>query len=664
MNKSILKTSFSLLTLSIAAGLFSASLLLAQPGGPRNLLAHALKGKTPGAYFQNMELWRKTQLVSLTQQIRALPDSVKGRLKKEGSAALAFSWPPLTASLYLDYKKTGNRANFETRQTERRTVLSRLVIGYLLSEDKKYLPQIINGLYAVLEESSWVLPAHLTLQKSGPGLPDPGDPVIDLGCGMTAPLIASVQFLLRRQLDERSPNINKRIDQELRQRIYAPYLQRTDYWWMGLRKQTVNNWNPWINANILYTALLNEQDADTLNSLAQKIIRSTDIFINQYPSDGGCDEGTTYWSHAGGMLVYLLQMLHSASGGQIGFQGDSLLHNMGTYIYKMQIAGDYFVNSGDGAPRTIPQPAKVWLYGNLLGDTTLQSFASYLFTLQNKSIGADNLEDFLMTVPLFNNLATTKPVSPLPAVSWLPELQVLTARSESGSAKGLFFSAKAGNNGESHNHNDVGNFVLYAAGNPVIIDAGIGTYNSQTFSSRRYELWQMQSGWHNCPLVNGYDQKDGKKYSAKDVAFSQKKGQLMLSMELGPAYPPEADVSSWKRTFNFFPQKGRLSLTDQFLLQKVRGESKIYLLTPCALKQNGDDHVTFYKDSTYTAPLLDLHTQGYKIEVENKAVTDDRLRNSWGSHLYRVILSFNRPAKNGLSAKGQLDFMEPAVIKK
>ena len=39
---------------------------------------------------------------------------------------------------------------------------------------------------------------------------------------------------------------------------------------------------------------------------------------------------------------------------------------------------------------------------------------------------------------------------------------------------------------------------------PVIIDAGVGTYTRQTFSSERYTIWTMQSNYHNLPMINGF----------------------------------------------------------------------------------------------------------------------------------------------------------------
>lgn len=640
------------------AGMFST--LWGQQSTPRNLLQHAVADQNIQACLSRINKWRRGWRESLTKQLTALPATIKKQLADTADRQLEFDWPALPASLFLEYKQNGNRSDFETVLAKRRSVLSSLVVGYMVTREKRYLPQIVNGLYAIMEESTWVLPAHLTLQQSGIGLPDPGDKIIDLGCAMTAPLIASVQFLMRDQLDSISPNINKRIDLELATRILRPYLERTDYWWMGFHAQRVNNWNPWINADVLYTALLNENNPAILDQLLNKIIRSTDIFINQYPADGGCDEGTTYWSHAGGMLVYLLKLLNSVSEGKIGFKNDTLLRHMASYIYKMQIAGDYFVNSGDAAPRTVPSPAKVYLYGTLFDDDTLKGFGAYLASLQKSVLPADNLQDFIMTLGVFDRLKKHPKITPQPAVSWLRDLQVVTARSGGGSQRGMFFSAKGGNNGESHNHNDVGNFVIYANGQPVIVDAGLGVYSSKTFSKERYTLWQVQSDWHNVPAINGYSQQAGKEFKAEKVLFDQKDKKVMFSMDISKAYPEKAGINSWSRVFVFNPDNRSLELTDQFSLCGAVKPGRLFLLTPCTLEEKLPGIWIFFQDKAKTKPLMEMCTRDYNVKVEQKVLDDSRLRNSWGEKLFRLVLIVKDV---GLKGKEKVTFRMPTILK-
>lgn len=76
--------------------------------------------------------------------------------------------------------------------------------------------------------------------------------------------------------------------------------------------------------------------------------------------------------------------------------------------------------------------------------------------------------------------------------SALPNLQVFAWR-----RGGLYVAAKGGHNGESHNHNDIGNFIVYADGEPEIIDVGNCVYTAKTFGAERYELMNTRSSNHN-----------------------------------------------------------------------------------------------------------------------------------------------------------------------
>ncbi len=89
-----------------------------------------------------------------------------------------------------------------------------------------------------------------------------------------------------------------------------------------------------------------------------------------------------------------------------------------------------------------------------------------------------------------------------------------------GSARGLTVAAKGGHNDESHNHNDVGEFVVYCDGKPLLIDAGVETYSRKTFSPQRYEIWTMQSAYHNLPTIDGVQQAPGAAFAARDVTYS------------------------------------------------------------------------------------------------------------------------------------------------
>ena len=603
----------------------------------RNILSQAFTQTQLQGKLSTIAAWRLEQKNHYLQKVAALPDSVKARLVKDGERGLKYEWPSIPASLYLDYKITGNRYNFERKNNERRKVLNELAIAAIITKDKKYIPQIANGIWTLCEQSTWVLPAHVVVQKEKTGLPDPYEVVIDLGSGTAASQLAMIQFMLSEELDNYSRGIGKRVFAELNKRIFQPYLSRNDFWWMGFTGQAVNNWNPWVNTNVLMTALYSSLGADSVGLIITKTVKSTDIFVNQYPDDGGCDEGPSYWSEAGGKLIRFIHVLNGLTSSPIQWNTQKLIYNMGNYITKVHIGENNFVNFADAFSKSIPDPESVYSYGSIFEDAPLKSFGAYLFGLQKQKLDNANIIDFLETSVVFDSLTTLVPKASLPAVSWFADRQVLTARSKAGDTSGLFLAVQGGHNAESHNHNDIGNFILYAQGLPVFIDAGVGSYTAQTFSSRRYELWNMQSQWHNCPTINGVMQKEGIEYKASNVKFDQNAKGVSLAMDIATAYPNEAAVKRYERKFDFDTVSNTLNIAENYELLESKEKLVIHFLVylkPVLEKpgklifaNNGKDIAAF----NYDAKLFD-------VNIEDKILDDDRISGIWGKQLYRINL--------------------------
>lgn len=632
---------FAIISLLVLAG---NSKIISQPA--RDYLVKSFSSEQHTANFSKIADWRISQKKMIEEGVSNLPDSIKKIHISDANKALPYPWPALTADLYMNYKIKGNRSDYENLMYERRRILNQLVIGYLISHEKKYIPQIVSGLWAVLEESSWVWPAHLYLQKSSIGLPDPAENIIDLGAGETASNIACIGFVLSNELDEYSTLINKRIHGELEKRIFQPYLQRDDFWWMGFGKRAPNNWNPWVNTNVLYAALYTISNKATLNLLVNKITRSADKFINIYPEDGSCDEGYEYWGEAAGKLIRLLYLLDDASDIKINFSSLPLLHKMGTYITKVYIGNGYFINFAD-ADKIIPRAESVYRYGQIFNDDTLKRFSAYLFKLTGRKLST-HLVDFIEMTKVYAEISELSAEPIIPAFNWFPDLQVLSARNKNGNEKGLFFAAQGGHNAESHNHNDVGNFILYVDGNPVIIDAGVGEYTSKTFSSERYTTWNLQSQWHNCPAINGVDQKDGRQFEATTVSFNNKGKSVVFQMDISKAYPDEAFVKKWERIFTFNALENELELKESYLLQEWKQASKSYFLTRCKVKKMNNGTLLFEDHNEKYLLQLKYNEKLFECNIERKEVADPVLQLNWGEAIYRVVFT-----SKSTSTKGQ-----------
>lgn len=220
-----------------------------------------------------------------------------------------------------------------------------------------------------------------------------------------------------------------------------------------------------------------------------------------------------------------------------------------------------------------------------------------------------------------------------PDYTWYPETEFYYARK--GKA---FFAAKGGYNDESHNHNDAGTFSLWVNDTPMLIDAGVGTYTRQTFSSERYTIWTMQSNYHNLPLVNGVPQKYGRKYKAKVLDAANGR----FSVDIAGAYPSEAKIKEWKRSYQV--KGNRLDIRDQFELTEASQPNQVNFLTWGEV-QLEEGQVTIQVNGQKA--VLKFDGKAFEAKKESIALTDPRLSNVWGKEIYRISLTAKQVTDKG-----------------
>ncbi len=552
---------------------------------------------------------------------------------------------PLTT--YLEYVRIGDRKNCDALDGAQRTQLQNLVLGELLEGKGRFIDAIIDQVWMICERSTWVGTAHLASQKQGAGVPDVNDVIIDLHSGEQSTLLAWTYYFFKTEFDRVSPLISKRIEQELETRTFRPYLSRDDLWWMGFKGSFVNNWNVWCNYNVLMSALLAETDPQLKREIVRKTMRSVDHFINYYKDDGGCEEGPSYWGCAPGKMMEYLEALRDATGGKVDIFQEPLIRKMGEYIAKMHIDSMYFINFADAGARNGSVPTVIYRFGKNTQSPELMSFGKYMGDLvgfeKNPLQGAfDQVLNYLL---IRNEFAQCEAKAPAYKSVWMDGIQVVVGRERTGSNQGLFFAAKGGYNNESHNHNDVGSFVLYKNGKPVLIDAGVGTYTAKTFSSRRYEIWNMQSAWHNLPLVNGEQQAFGTRYRASDVSFSDQGRRLIFSLNLAAAYPLQAACKSWKRTYTFV-RGNYLKVADQYQLAEVKGATALHFLTACKVDASKRGILLLGEGEQQVKMIYDPRQM--KLMLEEKVMDDDRM-DFWGKKLTRIELNYQVQGRQGES---------------
>ncbi|RZK39306.1 MAG: hypothetical protein EOO90_19195 [Pedobacter sp.] len=585
--------------------------------------------------------WKQKRKQLITEKTESLSPTVKKGFIAKGERVLKQQWTLLSATDFLEFTRTGNRANFEKKYKARREMLKDLVIAESLEKKGRFVPMITDGVWLICEESTWSLPATLNVDQDGFGLPEVYNPIVDLCVAQTSVLLSWTKFLLSNELSKVNSKLIPRIDYEINTRALKPFLNRNDLWWMGFTGRKPNNWNIYCNYYMLVTALLSSDDQKLNQQVIAKTIKSAQFFLAHYANDGGCDEGPSYWNMAGGTFGMFVKTLSDISGNKMDFSKHQKIHNMGAYIHKVHIDSNYFVNFADAATIVSIDPVKVFNYGTMFNDQKLKAFGAYFFQQnwdKNKSMQSDEINVFFSNLELADQLLKQKPGIPLPPNSWLPDLQVLTSRQLDGNAKGLFFGAKGGHNAESHNHNDVGNFVLYLDGKPVIIDIGVGTYTKDTFNENRWEIWNIRSLWHNLPLINGIEQRNGLLFNAKQVNLSSTSNSENFTLDISTAYPAEAEVNRWTRNFTLDRSNQSLILKENYELKKWLQPTELSFISHLPVSKVKEGVLRF--DNPHSKRSVELHYNPSQLSfsIETKEQTDPKLIGLWGKELRRVIL--------------------------
>lgn len=585
-----------------------------------------------------------------------IPEKARAALIESGVQTLNRALPALPASLYLDYNRDGNRSRYEGPYFERRRMLHGLVLAECVEAKGRFLDGIANALWTICEESSWCIPAHIAVQKSGVGLPDTSESIVDLFAAQSGVSVAWTLYLMGPELDRVSPQIRRRATAEVQRRILSPVMDR-DFGWMGFgstnRANRPNNWNPWINASVLSAALTLEDNETRRAQLVHRTLRSLDRFLQPYPEDGGCDEGPGYWSRAGGSVLDCLDLLSSGTAGRLDVFSKPLIGEIGRFIHRAHIAGDWFVDIGDCSAKTGIERDLIFRYGRAIRDPQLQSLAASGATMEGliQSVDSIDLNRALHTLlDLEDILAHNKEQPPLVRDAWLgsDDMQMMIARDREGSTEGFFVAAWGGHNAQSHNHNDVGNCIVFADGQPVMIDLGAPTYTAKTFSSRRYEIPAMQSDYHNLPTINGVQQAAGRSFAAKNVKCQLTEASATLTMDIAEAWPKDAAVASWIRSVRL--ERGReLRVNETIELKDTHGSTVLRWITPLAPKLDAPGRIALplaaSEGRLHSAVMLEFDPDALQAEFEPVTLDDGRLERTWGKQVTRINLSPKRTTK-------------------
>ncbi|CAM2916363.1 heparinase II/III domain-containing protein [Vibrio diazotrophicus] len=570
---------------------------------------------------------------------QALPSWVQSVIEMNLAKAHESAWTQLLASDYLAFSQSGNRVNFEAKYFQRREKLIDLTLGYCLSPDERLLAQIVDGIILICEESGWQLPAHNGYVRDSIlyPFPDTTRPVIDLFAAETGALLSLAHYLLQADLQRQYPYVLERLNLEVTKRIVEPFLD-SHFWWMGNGDESMCNWTPWCTQNVLLAFFILPTSQELKQKAIDKAVCALNCFLKDYGDDGACNEGVVYYRHAGLCFFNCIDILNQVSDGfYLNVFQETKVKNMANFITNNHISEQWYFNFADSAPRIDSCDVREYLFGVATDSPVLiqhalkdwqrsvdsgeKSRLANEYSLYYQLQGAFFAQ--AMSDRIQQSLSERERVKP---DVYYPSIGQFISRDNS-----FALSVKAGHNADSHNHNDVGNIIVYKASKPILIDIGVGTYTKKTFSERRYEIWTMQSAWHNLPTFSAVMQNNGKNFSATDVNVEFSTQVSSIAMELSNAYPPEANLKSYRR--NVTHVKGQYIQVEE----QVEGDSEMVLsLIFSSFPQVFDKHILVGNSQIQ-------FDQSIHVNIDTVDIDDARLRQCWPDTLYRARVKTENP---------------------
>ncbi len=402
--------------------------------------------------------------------------------------------PTLTYSLYRVYKRTGSRDAFQNVYFARRDRLSQAAFTEWFEPSDAHLDRLCDLIWAICEETTWVLPAH-----EGPAWN------VDLFNAETGALLADIALLIGDRIPE---EVRERMRSEVDTRIFANFLAHYNsdiHWW----HRGMNNWTGVCSGSIGQAALVFEKDPKRQAEILSIVIGELNRYIdNGFESDGGCLEGVNYWAYGLLHFVAFSQMLSARTEGEIDLLLNPKMEEIARYPIAISLGGRNYASFADSRSSIALDPSVATALASKTGVTELLALSGA------GGRGWSNFRALLWRDDSLPKSAQLQDVI-------LPASGVCRIVGDASGAP-IVLVVKAGHNAESHNHNDVGSFIVSAGDETYLCDPGSGLYQRSYFDEHRYECLFTRSYGHSVPLIDGKEQPEGKEYCGTMVSAGDK----------------------------------------------------------------------------------------------------------------------------------------------
>ncbi|MEG2595043.1 MAG: heparinase II/III family protein [Ruthenibacterium sp.] len=517
-----------------------------------------------------------------------------------GNALLDVPISNLSYADFVLYWKTGDRQTYQVPYYARRErLLVFALLCFLQPENKRYADALNEIVWAICAEPFWALPAHF-LTETGADLPFCEFATqLDLFACETGFAMAEVLTLVPNALE---PMVREQARLQVERRIFAPFL-RSDITFRF--ENMTNNWSGVCASAIGGAALHLLESGTALTAILTRCLACENVYLSSFGDDGVCTEGVDYWTYGFGFFTCFADLLAKRTEGKCDLLALPKAQAIARSQQAFYCSGKSTVSFADG------------------GETShfRLGLSSYLqrrienVTLPDEVLAAPLLEDTCYRFCLgIRDMLWAQPEASFGAcaetAAWLPDAQWFLSRHDA-----ISLIAKAGNNGESHNHNDCGSFIFMQNGVPLLCDLGAGLYDAAYFGPARYDIFVNRSGSHNVPILNGHEQAAGASFAAEDVKTSFTAQENTLTCELAHCYDCPS-LRFFKRTLCHNFASVNVTLTDDIHFETPAKITEVFCAHAPFVLGDGCAVVTYKTQAcvlSFDASLFDasVHAQAY-----------------------------------------------------
>ncbi|TVY12019.1 hypothetical protein [Paenibacillus cremeus] len=399
------------------------------------------------------EKWLEIREAAFYKDMLAEITEASSRLLNEPIEALPYS-------LYKIFDETGSRKEYERAYFKRRLRLNTFAIMSKLYGEKKYIEALEDTIWAICDEYTWCLPAHLggtsvsIVENINGREPSAGEisarvrehrHVVDLFAAETGFALTELIAMLE---DRLSPLVVYRARTEVKERILEPYCElNSSFHW----ERVTMNWAAVCGAGVGAAAMYLIKDDATLAPIIQRLMGTMNCFLSGFHEDGACTEGIGYWNYGFGFFVSFAELLKQRTAGQIDLMQGEKIKQIALYQQKSYLTGDHVVSFSDASLTAKYQLGLTHLLKQKYPEVEIPD-------LKHRATFED--DHCYRWAHAIRNLVWCD--SRLTGGRWgeafyyLPDSQLLVSRWAADNESLVCFAAKSGHNNEPHNQNDIG----------------------------------------------------------------------------------------------------------------------------------------------------------------------------------------------------------------